>query len=226
MVKATEDDTNTSPTRQLTVGDITSLAGRLTQHADGIENIAAQGMAQDMRLAAQAIEHLMRPTAEDMPIGKEPPEFVSITSVKALLNRLLDHGQASGDEALHHDIETAGRLIFTLWEIIERAGIKDPAIESTPTDLYVDVMGDDGTSRCNVPLREAIGNDPDEYEDCRQTLLADGKCTTGGGAFPLRHLELAGNDELARLRVGIRKAIDSTTDPVCRNHLRELLGGA
>ena len=33
-------------------------------------------------------------------------------------------------------------------------------------------------------------------------------------------------EELIRLRSGIRQAIDSTTDDVCRNHLRELLGGA
>ena len=149
MVKATEDDTNTSPTRQLTAAELSALCSRLVQHADGIENIAAD----DLRLAAQAIEQLV----------------------------------------------------------------------ARPADLLVDITGADGTSRRNVPLREAIGNDPEEYEDCRTTLLADGKCTTG--ASPLYHLELIGNEELALLRAGIRKAIESTTDPVCRNHLRELLGG-
>jgi hypothetical protein len=115
----------------------------------------------------------------------------------------------------------------------------------SPADLFVDVTGDDGTSRRNVPLREAVGNDDEEYQDCRETLLADGHCTTGGGDFPLYHMELVRNVELAvvragtastkdevvprrqvaRLRAGIRKAADSTTDPVTRNHLNELLGG-
>ena len=96
---------------------------------------------------------------------------------------------------------------------------------STRDDVLVDITGDDGISKRNVPLREAIGDDAEEYEDCRQTLLADGHCTTGGGAFPLRHLELVGNEELALLRAGIRTAADSTSDAVCRNHLLELLGG-
>jgi hypothetical protein len=162
----------------------------------------------------------------------------------------------------------------------------------SPADLLVDVTGDDGTSRRNVPLREAVGGDPEEYDDCHETLLADGHCTTGGGALPLYHMELVRNVELeripvvwkrsgrvgkakrahqsrarwarreerafahptsdssrsksalavlragtastkdevprrqvVRLRAGIRKAADSTTDPVTRNHLNELLGG-
>jgi hypothetical protein len=93
--------------------------------------------------------------------------------------------------------------------------------ELTPSDLYVDVTGD-GTSRRNVPLREVIGGDAEEYQDCRQTLLADGRCTTG--ASPLYHLELVGNEELALLRAGIRRAAESTTDSVTRRHLRDLLG--
>jgi len=143
---ADNDSTNTSPTRQLTGEALATLTDRLVTHADGIENIAAQGMADDMRLAAQAVSRLM----------------------------------------------------------------------NAPADILVDIRGDDGTSRRNVPLREAIGDDAEEYQDCRQTLLADGKCTTGGGASPLYHLELVGNKELALLRAGIRRAIDSTTDPVCR----------
>ncbi|SRR5260221_8509917 len=115
------------------------------------------------------------------------------------------------------DLRQAARFLEEL--ICLRAEI---AAQSTSTDLLVDITGDDGTSRRNVPLREAVGNDPEEYWDCRQTLLADGKCTTG--ASPLYHLELVGNEELALLRAGIQRAIESTTDPVCRNHLRQLLG--
>ena len=66
------------------------------------------------------------------PAPSAKPELVSVTSVKALLNRLLDHGRESGDEALYGDIDTIGRLVFTLWEIIEGAGIKVPTIEMKP----------------------------------------------------------------------------------------------
>jgi hypothetical protein len=127
-------DPNDTDQKTLSLNDLVALTGRLVRHADGIQNIAAQGMADDMRLAAQAIEHLMRPAAEDMPeaVTKGPPELISITSLKALFNRLLDHGQDCGDETIHADIETVGRLVFTLWDVIERAGIKDPAIEMKP----------------------------------------------------------------------------------------------
>jgi hypothetical protein len=66
-----------------------------------------------------------------------------------------------------------------------------------PGDLLVDIT-DDGkisATRFGVPLREAIGDD-EEYEDCRRTLLADGKCTTGGGAAPLYHLVMVGRSEV------------------------------
>ena len=53
---ADNDSTNTSPLLQLTAEALTALTGRLVSHADGIENIAVQGMADDMRLAAHAIE--------------------------------------------------------------------------------------------------------------------------------------------------------------------------
>jgi hypothetical protein len=161
MAKATEDPINTSPSPQLTVEALAALTGRLVSNADGIENIAAQGMATDMRLAAQAIEHLLH--------TKEPAD-----------------------------------LFVNVYENVDA----EPVLS-------------------NAPQREVIGDDAEEYEDCRQTLLADGHCTTGGGAFPLRHLELGldRDEELALLRAGIQRAIDSTTDPVCRHHLRELLGG-
>jgi hypothetical protein len=38
---------------------VLALAKRLNDHADGIENVAAMPMASDMRLAAQAISHLL-----------------------------------------------------------------------------------------------------------------------------------------------------------------------
>jgi hypothetical protein len=157
---ATDDSSNTSLTSQLTVEALTALSGRLSDHADGIENLAAQAMATDMRLAAQAIEHLLH--------TKEPAD-----------------------------------LLVNVYENVDA----EPVLSS-------------------VPLREVIGDDAEEYDDCRRTLLADGRCTTGGGASPLYHLRRVPNEELIRLQAGIQRAIDSTTDPVCRNHLRELLGGA
>jgi hypothetical protein len=95
----------------------------------------------------------------------------------------------------------------------------------TSTDILVDIAGDVRTTRRNVPLREAIGDEEVEYEDCRQTLLAEGKCTTGGGAAPIYHLTLAGNDELARVRAEIRRVIQSTNDDDIRPLLTDLLGG-
>ena len=96
----------------------------------------------------------------------------------------------------------------------------------TSTDILVNIVGEDGTTKRSVPLREAIGDDDVEYDDCRKTLLADGRCTTGGGAAPLYHLTLAGTEELARLRAEIRRAADSTEDESTERYLRELLGGA
>jgi hypothetical protein len=66
----------------------------------------------------------------------------------------------------------------------------EPLEATTDDDMIVDVTGEDGTARRNIPLREAIGDDAEEYDDCRKTLLADGKCTTGGGASPIYHLTL------------------------------------
>jgi hypothetical protein len=118
-----EHDTGPSEASQLTPADMTALTKRLIKYAEGIENLAAQTMADDLRLATRVIEHLM----------------------------------------------------------------------SAPADLLVDVTAEDGTTKSNVPLREAIGSDQVEYLDCRTTLLVDGKCTTGGGAAPLYHLTLVGN---------------------------------
>jgi hypothetical protein len=94
------------------------------------------------------------------------------------------------------------------------------------SDLLVDITDTDGKVKRFIPLREAIGDDEVEYADCRATLLAEGKCTTGGGAAPLYHLTLAGTEELARLRAEIRRVADSTEDESTERHLRELLGGA
>jgi hypothetical protein len=94
------------------------------------------------------------------------------------------------------------------------------------SDLLLDITDTDGKVKRFIPLREAIGDDEVEYADCRATLLAEGKCTTGGGAAPLYHLTLAGTEELAPLRAGIRRVTDSTEDESTERHLRELLGGA
>jgi hypothetical protein len=42
------------------LADFDRLANRLADHADGIENIAARPMADDMRLAAKLIDTLRR----------------------------------------------------------------------------------------------------------------------------------------------------------------------
>jgi hypothetical protein len=76
-------------------------------------------------------------------------------------------------------------------DMLSAAGVIDGVAQSS--DLLVDITDTDGKVNRSVPLWEAIGDDDAEYQDCRQTLLADGKCTTGGGAAPLYHLELVGN---------------------------------
>jgi nitrate reductase assembly molybdenum cofactor insertion protein NarJ len=44
----------------LELADFDQLAERLSEHADGIENIAARLMADDMKLAAKLIDTLRR----------------------------------------------------------------------------------------------------------------------------------------------------------------------
>ena len=52
-------DPNDTDQKTLSLNEITGLAARLAEHADGIENIAAREMAQDMASAARAIDKLV-----------------------------------------------------------------------------------------------------------------------------------------------------------------------
>jgi len=85
------------------------------------------------------------------------------------------------------------------------AGVIDGVVRSS--DLLVDITDIDGKVSRSVPLWEAIGDDEVEYQDCRQTLLADGKCTTGGGAEPICFLELVGNLILIDVKGGTVVAV-------------------
>jgi hypothetical protein len=76
-------------------------------------------------------------------------------------------------------------------DMLSAAGVIERVARSS--DLLVDITDIDGNVNRSVPLWEAIGDDEVEYQDCRSTLLADGKCTTGGGAAPVYFLELVGN---------------------------------
>ena len=75
------------------------------------------------------------------------------------------------------------------------------------SDLLVDITDTDGKVNRSVPLWEAIGDDREEYEDCRNTLIAEGKCTMGGGAAPVYFLELVGNVILIDVKGGTVVAI-------------------
>jgi hypothetical protein len=75
------------------------------------------------------------------------------------------------------------------------------------SDLLVDITDADGKVSRSVPLWEVIGDDQEEYADCRNTLIADGKCTTGGGAAPVYFLELVGNLILIDMRGGTIVAV-------------------
>jgi|GEM_PF-4429809 hypothetical protein len=92
----------------------------------------------------------------------------------------------------HRDLVTAAALIEGL---------------ARSADLLVDITDPDGKVRRSIPLREAIGDDDVEYQDCRATLLAEGKCTTGGGAAPLYHVELVGNLVLIDVKGGTVAAV-------------------
>jgi hypothetical protein len=92
----------------------------------------------------------------------------------------------------HRDLLTAASLIEGL---------------ARSADLLVDITDTEGKVRRSIPLREAIGDDDVEYRDCRATLLADGKCTTGGGAAPVYFLELVGNLILIDMRGGTIVAV-------------------
>jgi hypothetical protein len=86
-----------------------------------------------------------------------------------------------------------------------RRGLIDGVARSS--DLLVDITDTDGKVNRSVPLWEAIGDDQEEYEDCRNTLLADGKCTPGGGAAPVYFLELVGNLVLIDVKDGTVVAV-------------------
>jgi hypothetical protein len=56
---ATDQPTNIAAKTTESGGVLTALAARLAEHADGIENIAAREMAQDMASAAREIDRLV-----------------------------------------------------------------------------------------------------------------------------------------------------------------------
>ena len=90
-------------------------------------------------------------------------------------------------------------------DMLTAARVIDGVVRSS--DLLVDITDTDGKVNRSVPLWEAIGDDDAEYQDCRQTLLADGKCTTGGGAAPVYFLELVGNLILIDVKGGTVVAV-------------------
>jgi hypothetical protein len=202
---ASDQPTNTTPSPQS--AELSGLARRLSARAESVLLRDQPEQQSDLRTAARFIDELIRLRSE-IAAARQALDS-TIAAIKSTLKcEIVINVRDGGVVAIenlppgltiivrNHDVE-APKVVETYWR-------RDPA--DAPTDLFVDVTGDDGTSRRNVPLREVIGNDPEEYEDCRTTLLADGKCTTG--ASPLYHLELVGNDEIALLRA------------------RKLLGGA
>jgi hypothetical protein len=90
-------------------------------------------------------------------------------------------------------------------DMLTAAGVIDGVARSS--DLLVDITDTDGRVSRSVPLSEAIDDDQEEYSDCRATLLADGKCTTGGGAAPVYFLELVGNLILIDVKGGTVVAV-------------------
>jgi len=110
-----------------------------------------------------------------------PVPQMSPAELSALAKRLRNRAESivlRDQPEMQRDMQTA-------------AGVIDGVARSS--DLLVDITDTAGKVNRSVPLWEAIGDDDAEYQDCRATLLADGKCTTGGGAAPVYFLELVGN---------------------------------
>lgn len=152
----THDSTSTSPTQQMSPGELTALAGRLRARAESIVLRDQPEMQRDMRAAAGVIDGVVR-----------------------------------------------------------------------SCDLLVDITDTEGKVNRSVPLWEAIGDDQGEYDDCRATLLADGKCTTGGGAAPVYFLELVGNLILIDVKGGTVVAVTGLppTAPYLIRYLDAAAGG-
>jgi hypothetical protein len=133
----------------MSLDELSTLARRLVDHADSIDNVTCGPLVADLWLASRAIGECDRLRSE--------------------IRRAAD--STSDPVCRHHLRELLGEPL-------------------EPADLLVDVTDQGGTTRCSVPLREAVGDDEEEYEDCCKTLLADGECTRGGGDSPLYRLTL------------------------------------
>src|SRR5258708_5909836 len=124
-----------------------------------------------------------------------PVPQMSSAELSALATRLHNRAESivlRDHPEMQRDMQTAAILIEGM---------------ARSSDLLVDVTDADGKVNRSVPLWEAIGDDQEEYEDCRNTLIADGKCTTGGGAAPVYFLELVGNLILIDVKVGTVVAV-------------------
>ncbi len=90
-------------------------------------------------------------------------------------------------------------------DMLSAPGVIDGVVRSS--DLLVDITDTEGKVSRSVPLREVIADDQEEYNDRRATLLAEGKCTTGGGSAPIYFLELVGNLILIDVKGGTVVAV-------------------
>jgi hypothetical protein len=133
--------------------------------------------------------------ATDQSTSTSTPQQMRPAELSALADRLRNRADSivlRDQPEMQRDMQTAATLI-------------DGVARSS--DLLVDITDMDGKVSRSVPLWEAIGDDDAEYQDCRQTLLADGKCTTGGGAAPVYFLELVGNLILIDVKGGTVVAV-------------------
>src|SRR5258708_3399266 len=124
-----------------------------------------------------------------------PVPQISPAELSALARRLRNRAES----IVLRDLPEMQRDMLTV------AGVIDGVVRSS--DLLVDITDTDGKVSRSVPLWDAIGDDQEEYSGCRATLLADGKCTTGGGAAPVYFLELVGNLILIDMKGGTVVAV-------------------
>jgi hypothetical protein len=100
------------------------------------------------------------------PTSTTTPQQMSRAELSALAKRLRNRAESivlRDQPEMQRDMLTA-------------AGVVDGVVRSS--DLLVDITDADGKVSRSVPLWEAIGDDEVEYQDCRTTLLADGKSRT------------------------------------------------
>ena len=110
---ATDQNTPPSPAKHI---DLAALIKRLEEHADGIENLAARSMADDMRLAALVINQLVQEirtaatTTNGTIAAPRRPGGMAVTIKKVILELPADEARALAQLVKRLGYDDAERL--------------------------------------------------------------------------------------------------------------------